>query len=184
MPARTKARKRALDLLYESEIRGIDVLDLLDQRTAEASPPVSGYGAELVRGVQAHRARIDELLSAYSQGWTLERMPAVDRNILRIAVYELFWAPDVPDAVAISEAVVAARDLSTDGSPSFVNGLLARLLELKPELEETTTEPDQPSGEAAPPPPGAPAQPPSARRPGSARPSAPAQPPGEADLAE
>jgi transcription antitermination protein NusB len=140
MPARTKARKRALDLLYEADIRGVDVLDLLDQRAAEAGPPVSGYGGELVRGVQAHRARIDELLSAHSQGWTLERMPAVDRNILRIAVYELFWAPDVPDAVAISEAVVAARDLSTDGSPSFVNGLLARLLELRPELE-------QPSGE-------------------------------------
>jgi transcription antitermination protein NusB len=140
MPARTKARKRALDLLYEAEIRGVDVLDLLDQRTAEASPPVSGYGAELVRGVQAHRARIDELLSAHSRGWTLERMPAVDRNILRIAVYELFWAPDVPDAVVISEAVVAARDLSTDGSTSFVNGLLARLLELKPELEQATGE--------------------------------------------
>ncbi len=140
MPARTKARKRALDLLYEAEIRGVDVIDLLDQRTAEAGAPALGYGGELVRGVQAHRARIDELLSAHSQGWTLERMPAVDRNILRIAVYELFWAPDVPDAVAISEAVVAARDLSTDGSPSFVNGLLARLLELRPELEQPTGE--------------------------------------------
>jgi transcription antitermination protein NusB len=136
MAARSKARKRALDLLFEAEIRGIDVLDLLDQRSAEASPPVSGYAAELVRGVQAHRARIDELLSAHAQDWTLDRMPAVDRNILRIAVYELFWAADIPDAVAISEAVLLARDLSTDGSPAFVNGLLARLLELKPELEQ------------------------------------------------
>ena len=136
MAARSKARKRALDLLFEAEIRNIDVLDLLDQRSAEASPPVSGYGAELVRGVQAHRARIDELLSAHSQGWTLDRMPAVDRNILRIAVYELFWAPEIPDAVAINEAVLLARDLSTDGSPAFVNGLLARLLELRPELEQ------------------------------------------------
>jgi N utilization substance protein B len=136
MAARSKARKRALDLLFEAEIRNIDVLDLLDQRVAEASPPVSGYAAELVRGVQAHRARIDELLSAHSQGWTLDRMPAVDRNILRIAVYELFWAPQIPDAVAISEAVLLARDLSTDGSPGFINGLLGRLLELRPELEQ------------------------------------------------
>ena len=136
MAARSKARKRALDLLFEAEIRNIDVLDLLDQRSAEASPPVSGYAAELVMGVQAHRARIDEMLSAHSQGWTLDRMPAVDRNILRIAVYELFWAPDIPDAVAINEAVLLARDLSTDGSPAFVNGLLARLLELRPELEQ------------------------------------------------
>jgi N utilization substance protein B len=136
MAARSKARKRALDLLFEAEIRNIDVLDLLAQRAAEASPPVSGYAAELVRGVQGHRARIDELLSAHSQGWTLDRMPAVDRNILRIAVYELFWAPQIPDAVAISEAVLLARDLSTDGSPGFVNGLLGRLLELRPELEQ------------------------------------------------
>jgi transcription antitermination protein NusB len=85
--------------------------------------------------VQAHRDRIDELLSEHSQGWTLDRMPAVDRNILRIGVYELLWAPGVPDGVAISEAVLLARELSTDGSPAFVNGLLARLLELKPELE-------------------------------------------------
>jgi N utilization substance protein B len=136
MTARGKARKRALDLLFEAEIRGVPVLDLLDQRAAEASPPVSGYAAELVRGVQAHRARIDELLAAHAQGWTLERMPAVDRNILRIAVYELFWAPDVPDGVAISEAVLLAQDLSTDGSAAFVNGLLARLAGLRPELEQ------------------------------------------------
>ena len=136
MAARSKARKRALDLLFEAEIRNVDVLELLEQRSAEASPPVSDYAAELVRGVQAHRARIDELLSEHAQGWTLDRMPAVDRNILRIAVFELFWAPEVPDAVAISEAVLLARDLSTDGSPAFVNGLLARLLELKPELEQ------------------------------------------------
>src|SRR5450755_1390383 len=136
MAARWIARKRPADLLVETEIRNAGVLDLLAQRSAEARPPVSGYAAELVRGVQAHRARIDEMLSAHSQGWTLDRMPAVDRNILRIAVYELFWAPDIPDAVAINEAVLLARDLSTDGSPAFVNGLLARLLELRPELEQ------------------------------------------------
>jgi transcription antitermination protein NusB len=136
MPARSKARKRALDLLYEAEIRGLSVLDLLDQRIEEAGPPVSGYTAELVRGVQAHRATIDELLSAHAQGWTLDRMPAVDRNILRIGTYELFWAADVPDGVAMSEAVALARDLSTDASPAFINGLLARLAEVRPDGEQ------------------------------------------------
>jgi N utilization substance protein B len=137
MPARSKARKRALDVLFEAEIKGEPPLDVLAERTAAGSPPFSGYAAELVRGVQAHRERIDELLAAHSQGWTLNRMPAVDRNILRIGVFELFWAPSVPDGVAISEAVLLARELSTDGSPAFVNGLLARLLELRPELEPT-----------------------------------------------
>jgi transcription antitermination protein NusB len=134
MAARSKARKRALDILFEAEIRRIPVLGLLDERTAEASPPVSPYAVELVRGVQAHRDQIDELLSAHAEGWTLDRMPAVDRNILRTGTFELLWQDDVPDAVAISEAVALARELSTDGSPSFVNGLLARLLELKPTL--------------------------------------------------
>jgi transcription antitermination protein NusB len=136
MPARSKARKRALDLLYEAELRGEPVLALLDQRTADASPPVAPYAVQLVRGVQEHRERIDELLTAHAEGWTLDRMPAVDRNILRIGVYELLWADDVPDAVAISEAVQLARSLSTDASPAFVNGLLARLLDLKPGLAE------------------------------------------------
>jgi len=134
VPARSKARKRALDGLFEAEVRGEPVLDLLDQRLAQASPPVGEYAAQLVRGVQAHRERIDELLSEYSEGWALDRMPIVDRNVLRIGLYELLWADDVPDAVAISEAVLLARDLSTDASPAFVNGLLGRLLELKPTL--------------------------------------------------
>jgi N utilization substance protein B len=134
VPARSKARKRALDVLFEAEVRGEPVLDLLDQRLAQASPPVGEYAAQLVRGVQAHRERIDELLSEYAEGWALERMPIVDRNVLRIGLYELLWADDVPDAVAISEAVLLARDLSTDASPAFVNGLLGRLLELKPTL--------------------------------------------------
>jgi transcription antitermination protein NusB len=136
MPARSKARKRALDLLYEAELRGEPVLELLDQRITEASPPVVPYAAQLVRGVQEHRERIDELLAAHAEDWTLDRMPAVDRNILRIGAYELLWADDVPDGVAISEAVQLARSLSTEASPAFVNGLLARLLELKPSLAE------------------------------------------------
>jgi N utilization substance protein B len=132
MSARGKARKRALDILFESEIRGESVLDLLAERSESASPPVPAYAAELVRGVQEHRERIDELLADNSRGWTLERMPAVDRNILRIGAYELFWGADVPDGVAISEAVLLAGELSTDASSAFVNGLLARLLELRP----------------------------------------------------
>ena len=130
MSARGKARKRALDILFESEIRGEPVLDLLAERSESASPPVPAYAAELVRGVHEHREQIDELLAGNARGWTLERMPAVDRNILRIGAYELFWGADVPDGVAISEAVLLAGELSTDASSAFVNGLLARLLEL------------------------------------------------------
>ncbi len=134
MAARTKARKRALDILYEAELRGEPVLDLLAERTAAADPPVAEYAAVLVRGVHEHAGQIDKLLAAHAHGWTLDRMPAVDRNILRIGVQEMLWNDDVPDAVAISEAVTLAGELSTDDSSSFVNGLLARLLELKPTL--------------------------------------------------
>ena len=134
-PARSKARKRALDILFEAEQRGTPVLDLLAERTTLGSPPVPGYAADLVRGVTVHTARIDELISQYAEGWTMDRMPAVDRNVLRIGVYELLWADDVPDAVAISEAVLLAQDLSTEASPAFVNGLLARIAKLKPSLQ-------------------------------------------------
>ncbi len=134
MPARSKARKRALDILYESDLRGRDAVSTLAERLAASDPPVPEYAVSLVEGVAARRVRIDELLETYSIGWTLDRMPAVDRNILRLGTYELLWAPDVPDAVAVSEAVELARQLSTDDSPGFVNGLLARLLDLKPTL--------------------------------------------------
>jgi transcription antitermination protein NusB len=133
--ARSKARKRALDILFEAELRGSPVLDLLAERITLGSPPVAPYAADLVRGVTVHAARIDELISQYAEGWTLDRMPAVDRNVLRIGVYELLWADDVPDAVAISEAVLLAQDLSTEASPTFVNGLLARIAKLKPSLQ-------------------------------------------------
>jgi N utilization substance protein B len=134
MPARSKARKRALDILFEAEARSEPVPGLLAERIAAADPPVPEYAAELVRGVHEHAALIDDLLTTHSQGWALARMPAVDRNILRIGVYELLWQNQVPDAVAISEAVTLAADLSTDDSPAFVNGLLGRLLQLKPTL--------------------------------------------------
>jgi len=132
--ARSKARKRALDVLYEAELRGTSALDTLAERLEQAEPPVAEYTVDLVEGVTAHQERIDELLSTYSVGWTLDRMPTVDRNLLRLGAFELLWQDDVPDAVAISEAVALARQLSTDDSPSFVNGLLARILELKPTL--------------------------------------------------
>jgi len=130
--ARSKARKRALDLLFEAEQRGVDVQELLASRLAAAEPPVNEYAVELVEGVVAHRDRIDELLTTYSQGWSLDRMPAVDRAVLRLGTYELLWQDEVPDAVVINEAVQLAGQLSTDESPGFVNGLLARLLALKP----------------------------------------------------
>jgi transcription antitermination protein NusB len=132
--ARTKARKRALDVLFEADQRGADVLATLADRVAVGEPPVPNYAIALVEGVVAQRERIDELLTTYSQGWSLDRMPAVDRAVLRLGTFELIWRDDVPDAVAISEAVGLARQLSTDESPAFVNGLLARLLDLKPLL--------------------------------------------------
>jgi len=134
MSARSKARKRALDVLFESEQRGSDTLETLAGRLADADPPVAEFTVELVEGVVAHRDRIDELLTTYSQGWSLDRMPAVDRAILRLGTFELLWRDDVPDAVVIDQAVELARSLSTDDSPTFVNGLLGRLLELKPAL--------------------------------------------------
>ncbi|WP_112238081.1 transcription antitermination factor NusB [Kribbella monticola] len=134
MSARSKARKRALDVLYESEVRGLPVGGTLADRVADNDPPVNEFTVALVEGVSEHIDQIDDLLSAHSVGWTLDRMPAVDRNILRIGAYELLFDEQVPDVVAVSEAVSLARDLSTDESPAFVNGLLARLLQLKPTL--------------------------------------------------
>ncbi|PIE26814.1 MAG: transcription antitermination factor NusB [Micrococcales bacterium] len=134
MSARRKARKRALDLLFEAEQRDLDVLELVRQRLPDAQPPIPAYCVTLVEGVAEHREHIDELLSAYAAGWTLARMPAVDRALLRIGSYEILWAPDVPDAVAIDEAVALATSLSTDDSPGFINGLLARILSIKPQV--------------------------------------------------
>ena len=134
MGARTKARKRALDVLFEADQRGADVLETLADRVAVGEPLVPDYAIALVEGVVAQGERIDELLTTYSRGWSLDRMPAVDRAVLRLGTFELIWRDDVPDAVVISEAVGLARQLSTDESPAFVNGLLARLLDLKPML--------------------------------------------------
>jgi N utilization substance protein B len=134
MGARSKARKRALDVLYEAAQRDLDPIATLGERLAQSDPPVPEYAAMLVEGVVAHRERIDELLATYAEDWTLDRMPPVDLAALRIGAYELLWCDDVPDAVAVSEAVSLVGSLSTDESAGFVNGLLARLLQLKPSL--------------------------------------------------
>jgi transcription antitermination factor NusB len=134
--ARSKARKRALDILFEAEQRGINAETLLAQRIAKpvTEHALNEYSVEIVRGVVDKWIPINELLASYSQGWTIERMPAVDRAILRIGAWEVVYSDTVPDGVAISEAVAMATSLSTDDSPTFVNGLLARLSEVKPTL--------------------------------------------------
>jgi N utilization substance protein B len=129
--ARSKARKRALDLLYASDLRGESAADALGRAIDEGEGPTNAYTAELVRGVAGHQPRIDEVLAEYSQGWTLDRMPAVDRNVLRMGVFELLYVDDVPDAVAVSEAMALVRDLSTDESPQFVNGILGAVVRAK-----------------------------------------------------
>jgi transcription antitermination protein NusB len=134
MAARSKARKRALDVLFECEVRGLPLGQTLDERVVAADPPVHEYTVRLIRGIAEHQARIDELVTTYAQGWTLERMPAVDRNALRIGVFEVMYVDDVPDAVAVSEAMALVRDLSTDDSPGFVNGVLGNIVRNKPAL--------------------------------------------------
>ena len=129
MAARGKARKRALDILFEADARAVPVGTVLAEqvrrRQATGDDPLNEYTVTIVEGVRAHQAEIDATLVASSHGWTLERMPLVDRAILQVAVFEIAYAEDVADAVAISEAVRLATDLSTDDSPQFVNGVLA-----------------------------------------------------------
>jgi N utilization substance protein B len=130
--ARRKARKRALDVLYEADLRGLPVPEVLDQyvrRLELPHPEHLPYAVSLVRGVTEHRARIDELIASYAEGWTLERMPPIDRNLARIAVYELLYVDEIDHPVAITEAVELARQLSTEDSPRFLNGILARIAE-------------------------------------------------------
>jgi transcription antitermination protein NusB len=136
--ARTKARKRALDILFESEARGDDPLAVLTQRReTDDAPPVSDYAALLVRGVVENKERIDQLLAEHAEGWTVARMPAVDRTLLRIGIYELLWVDEIDDPVAITEAVELSRTLSTDDSPRFLNGVLGRIADIAPQLRAT-----------------------------------------------
>ena len=141
MSARSKSRKRALDVLYAAEARGVSPLFVLDERMQEPTgperhswTPIGEYAEGLVRGVVENQERIDTLLAEHSRGWTVERMPAVDRAILRIAVYELLAPDGVPPAVVVNEAVDAAKVLSTDDSPRFVNGVLGQLAVITPQL--------------------------------------------------
>jgi transcription antitermination protein NusB len=130
MPARRKARKRALDVLYEADLRDRNIVRTLDDYVARLESPRPEhlpYAVSLVEGVASHLDRIDELIASYAEGWTIDRMPVVDRNLARIAVYELLYVDDVDDPVAITEAVELAKELSTDDSPRFLNGILGRI---------------------------------------------------------
>ncbi|HKU36307.1 transcription antitermination factor NusB [Paenarthrobacter sp. NPDC058040] len=134
MSARGKARNRALEVLFEAEQRSVSAFDALKARREKTDLVVNPYTVEIVEGVVSMQSTIDEFLQTYAQGWTLERMPSVDRIILRIGAWELLYNDDVPDGVAVSEAVALAKTMSTDESPAFINGLLGRLQKLKPSL--------------------------------------------------
>lgn len=136
MAARRKARTRALEVLFEADQRQLDPIVVLKAKVLRSDPPINDYAITLVEGVVASLPRIDEVLSTYSMGWTIDRMPAVDRAVLRMGTWEVLYADDVPDHVAISEAVEIVQSLSTDESPKFVNGLLARISDLKETLRD------------------------------------------------
>ncbi|MFD8947058.1 transcription antitermination factor NusB [Streptomyces californicus] len=136
MAARNKARKRAFQILFEADQRGESVQSVLADwvrlsRTDDRQPPVGEFTMELVEGYAQYADRIDDLIVTYAVDWEIDRMPVVDRNILRLGAYELIWLDETPDAVVIDEAVQLAKEFSTDDSPSFVNGLLARFKDLK-----------------------------------------------------
>ena len=137
--ARRKARRRAVDLLFEAETRQADAAELARERVRLAATdpqvaPVNDYTVTLVDGVGAHRARLDQTIAENLRGWTLDRLPAVDRAVLRVAVFELLHSDEVPPAVAVDEAVELARQLSTDESPRFVNGVLGGLAQVAPQV--------------------------------------------------
>jgi N utilization substance protein B len=136
--ARSKARKQTLDLLYESDIRGSDLLELLISRdVVEEGPdarPIREYTKSLVEGVAAHRRKIDELISTYAQGWDMDRLPAVDRNILRLGIYEILWVAELEDGIVIDEALTLAKDLSTEDSAGYIHGVLGRIASIKGSL--------------------------------------------------
>ena len=135
MSARSKARKQALDLLYETDIRGTDlVTTLLERDVPSEGPdarPIREYTRELVNGVSDNRRKIDELITTYAQGWDMDRLPAVDRNILRLGIYEIVWSADLDDGIAIDEALTLARELSTDESAGYIHGVLGRISSIK-----------------------------------------------------
>jgi N utilization substance protein B len=133
--ARSKARKQALDLLYETDIRGTNLLETLVARDIPAdgpdARPIREYTRELVNGVSDNRRKIDELITTYAQGWDMDRLPAVDRNILRLGIYEILWSASVPTSVAIDEALDLAKELSSDDSSKYIHGVLGRIASIK-----------------------------------------------------
>jgi N utilization substance protein B len=133
--ARSKARKQALDLLYETDIRGTNLVETLISRDVpDDGPdarPIRDYTKELVNGVSVNRRKIDELITTYAQGWDMDRLPAVDRNILRLGIYEILWSSDVPTSVAIDESLTLAKELSSDDSSKYIHGVLGRIASLK-----------------------------------------------------
>ena len=135
MSARSKARKQALDLLYETDIRGTNLLETLVARDIPAegpdARPIREYTRELVNGVSDNRRKIDELITTYAQGWDMDRLPAVDRNILRLGIYEILWSTSVPTSVAIDEALDLAKELSSDDSSKYIHGVLGRIASIK-----------------------------------------------------
>ena len=131
MSARRKARKRALDFLYEADIRSARAIELVGTRE-ESELSERDYVMELLVGVETNKVKIDELITTYAQGWDMDRMPAIDRNILRIALFEILFKDDLDDQIAASEAVEIATELSTDDSAKYINGVLGRIIILKP----------------------------------------------------
>jgi N utilization substance protein B len=136
--ARSKARKQTLDLLYESDIRSSDLLVLLASRDVEEegadARPIREYTKSLIEGIHANKRKIDELITTYAQGWDMDRLPAVDRNILRLGIYEILWASELDDAIVIDEALSLAKDLSTDDSAGYIHGVLGRIASIKSSL--------------------------------------------------
>lgn len=135
MSARSKARKQALDILYESDIRSSDALAILESRdVTEEGPdarPIREFTRELITGVSANKRKIDELIATYAQGWDMDRLAAVDRNILRLGIFEIIWSDELADGIAIDEAITLAQDLSTDDSATFIHGLLGKISSIK-----------------------------------------------------
>jgi N utilization substance protein B len=133
--ARSKARKQALDLLYETDIRGTNLVETLAARDIpDEGPdarPIREYTRELVNGISENRRKIDELITTYAQGWDMDRLPAVDRNILRLGIYEILWSVSVPTSVAIDEALDLAKELSSDDSSKYIHGVLGRIASIK-----------------------------------------------------
>ena len=135
MSARSKARKQTLDLLYEADIRGASAAELLALRdVVEEGPdarPIREFTKTLIAGGTDNKRKIDELIATYAQGWDMDRLPAVDRNILRLGIYEIVWSSDLDDGIAIDEALTLAKELSTDESSGYIHGVLGRISSIK-----------------------------------------------------